>query len=34
MTSAATVHYVDPSTGRTTNVSGGALFRGGVNFWW
>jgi hypothetical protein len=26
--------FFDPSTGRTTNVSGGPLFRGGINFWW
>jgi opacity protein-like surface antigen len=26
--------FVDPDTGRTTNVSGGGLFRGGINFWW
>lgn len=26
--------YVDPATGRSTNTSGGVLFRGGLNFWW
>jgi hypothetical protein len=26
--------FVDPNTGKTTNVSGGGLFRGGINFWW
>jgi hypothetical protein len=26
--------FVDPTTGKTTNVSGGALFRGGLTFWW
>ncbi len=26
--------YVDASTGKTTNTSGGVLFRGGLNFWW
>jgi hypothetical protein len=26
--------FIDPTSGRTTNVSGGALVRGGVNFWW
>jgi hypothetical protein len=26
--------FVDPNTGRTTNVSGGGLGRGGLTFWW
>lgn len=26
--------FVDPDTGRTTNTSGGGLFRGGVTFYW
>jgi hypothetical protein len=26
--------FIDYETGRTTNTSGGALIRGGVNFWW
>jgi hypothetical protein len=26
--------FVDPATGRTTNTSGGGLFRGGLTFWW
>ena len=26
--------YVDAATGKTTNTSGGVLFRGGLNFWW
>ncbi|WP_156040858.1 hypothetical protein [Chondromyces apiculatus] len=26
--------FVDPETGRTTNVSGGGLFRGGISFYW
>jgi hypothetical protein len=26
--------FVDPNTGKTTNVSGGGIFRGGINFWW
>lgn len=26
--------YVDVATGKTTNTSGGVLFRGGLNFWW
>ena len=26
--------YVDAMTGKTTNTSGGVLFRGGLNFWW
>jgi len=26
--------FNDPNTGRTTNTSGGALFRGGLTFWW
>ena len=26
--------FVDPSTGRTTNTSGGGLFRGGVTIYW
>ncbi len=26
--------FIDPATGQTTNVSAGALVRGGVNFWW
>jgi len=26
--------YVDVNTGKTTNTSGGVLFRGGLNFWW
>lgn len=26
--------FIDASTGRTTNTSGGVLFRGGLNFWW
>jgi hypothetical protein len=26
--------YIDASTGKTTNTSGGVLFRGGLNFWW
>jgi len=26
--------FVDPNTGRTTNTSGGGLFRGGLTFWW
>ena len=28
------VEYIDPENGRTTNTSGGVLFRGGLNFWW
>lgn len=26
--------YVDAATGKSTNTSGGVLFRGGLNFWW
>ncbi len=26
--------YVEAATGKTTNTSGGVLFRGGLNFWW
>ncbi len=26
--------FVDPNSGRTTNVSGGGNFRGGLTFWW
>jgi hypothetical protein len=26
--------FVDAQTGRTTNTSGGGLFRGGLTFWW
>lgn len=26
--------FVDPDTGRTTNTSGGGLFRGGITFYW
>ncbi|MDC3981267.1 outer membrane beta-barrel protein [Polyangium jinanense] len=26
--------FIDPNTGRTTNTSGGGLFRGGLTFWW
>jgi len=26
--------YIDPVSGKTTNTSGGVLFRGGLNFWW
>ena len=26
--------FVDPNSGRTTNTSGGGLFRGGITFWW
>jgi opacity protein-like surface antigen len=26
--------FVDPETGRTTNTSGGGLFRGGITFYW
>lgn len=26
--------FIDASTGKTTNTSGGVLFRGGLNFWW
>jgi opacity protein-like surface antigen len=26
--------FTDPTTGRTTNTSGGGLFRGGVTFYW
>jgi hypothetical protein len=26
--------FVDLNTGKTTNVSGGGIFRGGINFWW
>jgi hypothetical protein len=26
--------FIDKTTGRTTNVSDGALFRGGLTFWW
>ncbi len=26
--------FVDPETGRTTNASGGGLFRGGITFYW
>ena len=26
--------FVDPNTGRTTNSSGGGLFRGGITFYW
>ncbi len=26
--------FIDKATGKTTNVSGGALFRGGLTFWW
>ena len=28
------VEYIEPGTNRTTNTSGGVLFRGGLNFWW
>lgn len=30
----ATPEFTDAATGRTTNVSGGGLFRGGLTFWW
>ncbi len=30
----AAPEFVDPSTGQTTNTSGGVLMRGGLNFWW
>ncbi len=30
----AAPEYVEPGTGKTTNTSGGVLFRGGLNFWW
>ncbi|MDI1477431.1 outer membrane beta-barrel protein [Polyangium sp. y55x31] len=26
--------FIDSSSGRTTNTSGGGLFRGGLTFWW
>ena len=26
--------FVDPETGRTTNTSGGGMFRGGISFYW
>ena len=26
--------FIDPETGRTTNTSGGGLFRGGITFYW
>jgi len=26
--------FIDPETGRTTNASGGGLFRGGITFYW
>jgi hypothetical protein len=26
--------FIDANSGRTTNTSGGALFRGGLTFWW
>jgi hypothetical protein len=26
--------FYDPATGRASNTSGGALFRGGLTFWW
>jgi hypothetical protein len=26
--------FTDPNTGRSTNTSGGGLFRGGLTFWW
>ena len=26
--------FTDPDTGKTTNTSGGGLFRGGLTFWW
>jgi opacity protein-like surface antigen len=26
--------FMDPDTGRTSNTSGGGLFRGGLTFWW
>jgi hypothetical protein len=26
--------FVDPDTGRTTNTSGGGMFRGGLSFYW
>jgi len=26
--------FTDPDTGRTTNTSGGGLFRGGITFYW
>ena len=29
-----TPEFVNPSTGQTTNVSGGAIGRGGLTFWW
>lgn len=29
-----TPEFVDATTGRTTNSSGGGLFRGGMTFWW
>ena len=33
---AAQLHpeFTDPDTGRTTNTSGGGLFRGGITFYW
>jgi hypothetical protein len=30
----AKAEFVDPNTGKTTNTSGGGLFRGGMTFWW
>jgi opacity protein-like surface antigen len=30
----ATPEFYDPTTGKTTNKSGGGIFRGGVTFWW
>jgi opacity protein-like surface antigen len=29
-----TPEFTDPDTGRTTNTSGGGLFRGGITFYW
>ena len=29
-----TPEFVDPATGRTTNTSAGAVFRGGLTFYW
>ncbi|MFO0756001.1 MAG: hypothetical protein U0359_05900 [Byssovorax sp.] len=33
-TATAVPEFVDPKTGRTTNTSGGGLFRGGLTLWW
>ncbi|AKT35925.1 hypothetical protein [Chondromyces crocatus] len=31
---ASNPEFYDPATGRTTNTSGGGLFRGGISFYW